>query len=78
DPNIVLISVTPDRNSATLSQIFTDDSRNWFVRFPVIVAAIGSGKAKLTKLPKNLMAKILEQLPRVISSLDAYMDNGLQ
>ncbi|XP_020967072.1 uncharacterized protein LOC110266544 [Arachis ipaensis] len=43
--------------------------------------------AKLTKLPKNLMAKvstmknteqILEQLPRVISSLDAYMDNGLQ
>ncbi|QHO28915.1 hypothetical protein HN51_026339 [Arachis hypogaea] len=44
-------------------------------------------QAKLTKLPKNLMAKvstmknteqILEQLPRVISSLDAYMDNGLQ
>ncbi|XLT50285.1 hypothetical protein HN873_042889, partial [Arachis hypogaea] len=43
--------------------------------------------AKLTKLLKNLMAKvstmknteqILEQLPRVISSLDAYMDNGLQ
>ncbi|XP_020970237.1 uncharacterized protein LOC107622017 [Arachis ipaensis] len=43
--------------------------------------------AKLTKLLKNLMAKvstmknteqILEQLPRVISSLDTYMDNGLQ
>ncbi|XP_020970228.1 uncharacterized protein LOC110268426 [Arachis ipaensis] len=43
--------------------------------------------AKLTKLLKNLMEKvstmknteqILEQHPRVISSLDAYMDNGLQ
>ncbi|QHN82295.1 Photosystem II stability/assembly factor [Arachis hypogaea] len=26
------------------SKIFADDSRDWFVRFPVIVAAIGSGK----------------------------------
>ncbi|XLT39882.1 hypothetical protein HN873_071174, partial [Arachis hypogaea] len=25
-------------------EIFADDSRDWFVRFPVIVAAIGSGK----------------------------------
>lgn len=39
------------------------------------------------KLPKNLLAKtstikntgqVLEQMPRVISSLDAHMDNGLQ
>ncbi|MED6197121.1 Tobamovirus multiplication protein 2B [Stylosanthes scabra] len=44
-------------------------------------------QAKLTKLPKNLMAKVstiknteqvLEQLPRVISSLDGHMENGLQ
>ncbi|MED6111220.1 Son of sevenless 2 [Stylosanthes scabra] len=35
-------------------------------------------EAKLTKLPKNLMAKVLEQLPRLISSLDAHMENGLQ
>ncbi|MCI28963.1 tobamovirus multiplication protein 2B-like, partial [Trifolium medium] len=43
--------------------------------------------AKLVKLPKNLLAKVstiknteqvLEQLPRVISSLDARMENGLQ
>lgn len=43
-------------------------------------------QAQLIKLPKNLMAKvstvknteqILEQLPGVISSLDAYMENGL-
>ncbi|KAK1408071.1 hypothetical protein QVD17_39703 [Tagetes erecta] len=40
----------------------------------------------LLKLPKNLLAKastinnthqVLEQMPLVISSLDAYMDNGL-
>lgn len=44
-------------------------------------------QAKLVKLPKNLLAKVstvknteqvLEQLPRVISSLDAHMENGLQ
>ncbi|MED6197122.1 hypothetical protein PIB30_053735 [Stylosanthes scabra] len=43
-------------------------------------------QAKLTKLHKNLMAnvstmknteQILEQLPQVISSFDAYMENGL-
>ncbi|CAI0418442.1 unnamed protein product [Linum tenue] len=43
--------------------------------------------AQLSKLPKNLMAKastmkntgqILEQLPQVISTLDAHMENGLQ
>ncbi|WMV34588.1 hypothetical protein MTR67_027973 [Solanum verrucosum] len=43
--------------------------------------------AELMKLPKSLFAKtstikntelVLEQLPRVISSLDAHMDNGLQ
>ncbi|KAI7751827.1 hypothetical protein M8C21_005848 [Ambrosia artemisiifolia] len=42
---------------------------------------------KLVKLPKNLLAKastikntqkVLEQMPSVISSLDAYMDSGLQ
>ncbi|XP_059643847.1 tobamovirus multiplication protein 2B [Cornus florida] len=41
----------------------------------------------LAKLPKNLLAKtstikntelVLEQMPRVISSLDAHMENGLQ
>ncbi|KAH7862462.1 hypothetical protein Vadar_005118 [Vaccinium darrowii] len=41
----------------------------------------------LAKLPRNLLAKastiknteqILEQMPRVISSLDAHLDNGLQ
>ncbi|KAL6906356.1 hypothetical protein ACP4OV_003957 [Aristida adscensionis] len=41
----------------------------------------------LAKLPKNLLAKasfaknteqVLHQLPHVISSLDAYMDNSLQ
>ncbi|XP_076945978.1 tobamovirus multiplication protein 2B-like [Bidens hawaiensis] len=41
----------------------------------------------LVKLPKNLLAKastikntqqVLEQMPAVISSLDAYMDNSLQ
>ncbi|XP_009378972.2 tobamovirus multiplication protein 2B [Pyrus x bretschneideri] len=44
-------------------------------------------QAQLTKLPKNLLLKtstikntgqLLEQMPRVISSLDAYMENGLQ
>ncbi|KAM7493977.1 hypothetical protein LguiB_028586 [Lonicera macranthoides] len=44
-------------------------------------------QARLVKLPKNLLAKtstiknteqVLEQLPRVISSLDAHMDSGLQ
>ncbi|KAJ8557926.1 hypothetical protein K7X08_004692 [Anisodus acutangulus] len=43
--------------------------------------------AELMKLPKSLFAKtptikntemVLEQLPRVISSLDAHMENGLQ
>ncbi|KAI3790971.1 hypothetical protein L2E82_04446 [Cichorium intybus] len=42
---------------------------------------------KLVKLPKNLLAKastikntqqVLEQMPVVISSLDAHMDHGLQ
>ncbi|KAL4590148.1 hypothetical protein LXL04_003069 [Taraxacum kok-saghyz] len=41
----------------------------------------------LVKLPKNLLAKastikntqqVLEQMPQVISSLDAHMDHGLQ
>ncbi|KAM0934157.1 hypothetical protein DsansV1_C32g0221071 [Dioscorea sansibarensis] len=41
----------------------------------------------LMKLPKNILAKsstvkntgqVLDQLPRVISSLDAYMENSLQ
>ncbi|CAH9102044.1 unnamed protein product [Cuscuta europaea] len=44
-------------------------------------------QAKLRKLPKSLLAKtstikntslVLEQLPRIISSLDAHMDEGLQ
>ncbi|XP_059299214.1 tobamovirus multiplication protein 2B [Lycium ferocissimum] len=44
-------------------------------------------QAELMKLPKSLFAKtptikntelVLEQLPRVISALDAHMDNGLQ
>ncbi|KAG4978050.1 hypothetical protein JHK82_037328 [Glycine max] len=44
-------------------------------------------QAQLVKLPKNLLAKVstiknteqvLEQLPGVISSLDAHMENGLQ
>ncbi|KAK7401707.1 hypothetical protein VNO78_13404 [Psophocarpus tetragonolobus] len=44
-------------------------------------------QAQLVKLPKDLLAKVpiiknteqvLEQLPRVISSLDAHMENGLQ
>ncbi|KAF7828536.1 tobamovirus multiplication protein 2B isoform X2 [Senna tora] len=44
-------------------------------------------QAQLIKLPKNLVAKasiiknteqVLEQMPRVISSLDAHMENGLQ
>ncbi|XP_042479124.1 tobamovirus multiplication protein 2B isoform X2 [Macadamia integrifolia] len=43
-------------------------------------------QALLLKLPNNLVAKtstikntgqVLEQMPRVISSLDAYMENGL-
>ncbi|GKD86670.1 hypothetical protein Tco_1357824 [Tanacetum coccineum] len=42
---------------------------------------------KLVKLPKNLLAKasiinntkqVLEQMPLLISSLDAHMDHGLQ
>ncbi|RVX00184.1 Tobamovirus multiplication protein 2B [Vitis vinifera] len=44
-------------------------------------------QAQLTKLPKNLLAKtstikntgqLLEQMPRVISSLDAHIESGLQ
>lgn len=44
-------------------------------------------QAALMKLPKSLFAKtstiknteqVLEQLPRVISSLDAHMESGLQ
>ncbi|MQL74220.1 hypothetical protein Taro_006564, partial [Colocasia esculenta] len=44
-------------------------------------------QAQLMKLTKNLLAKaavvkntgqVLEHLPRVISSLDAYMDSGLK
>ncbi|WCJ30663.1 Protein kinase protein with adenine nucleotide alpha hydrolases-like domain [Euphorbia peplus] len=46
-----------------------------------------ASQALLTKLPKNLIAKastvkntgqVLEQMPQVISSLDAHMDNGLE
>ncbi|KAL2901493.1 Tobamovirus multiplication protein 2B [Bienertia sinuspersici] len=45
-----------------------------------------SSQAHLAKLPKNLLEKtdtikntgqVLQQLPLVISSLDAYMENGL-
>ncbi|KAK9266925.1 hypothetical protein L1049_027184 [Liquidambar formosana] len=48
---------------------------------------IWSGVAHLIKLPKNLLAKastikntgqVLEQMPRVISSLDAHIERGLQ
>ncbi|KAM1034071.1 hypothetical protein ACFX13_038249 [Malus domestica] len=44
-------------------------------------------QAQLIKLPKNLLVKtstikntgqLLGQMPRVISSLDAHMENGLQ
>lgn len=44
-------------------------------------------QAHLINLPRNLLAKtstiknteqVMEQLPRVISSLEAHMDNGLQ
>ncbi|XP_077237121.1 tobamovirus multiplication protein 2B-like isoform X3 [Tasmannia lanceolata] len=44
-------------------------------------------QALLTRLPKNLLAKahtinntgqVLQQMPRVISSLDAHLENGLQ
>ncbi|KAM5573314.1 hypothetical protein ABKV19_013041 [Rosa sericea] len=44
-------------------------------------------QAQLIKLPKNLLLKsstikntghLLEQMPRVISSLDAHMETGLQ
>ncbi|KAF9689698.1 hypothetical protein SADUNF_Sadunf01G0119300 [Salix dunnii] len=44
-------------------------------------------QAKLMKLPKNLLAKastikntgqVLDQMPKLISSLDAHMDSGLQ
>ncbi|XP_065874923.1 tobamovirus multiplication protein 2B isoform X5 [Euphorbia lathyris] len=46
-----------------------------------------ASQALLTKLPKNLIAKastikntgqVLEQMPQVISSLDAHMDNGFE
>ncbi|KAB1215843.1 Tobamovirus multiplication protein 2B [Morella rubra] len=46
-----------------------------------------ASEAQLIKLPKNLLAKastikntgqVLEQMPRVISSLDAHMEKGLQ
>lgn len=44
-------------------------------------------QAQLTKLPKNLLSKTsmikntelaLQQMPQVISALDAHMENGLQ
>ncbi|XP_022952816.1 tobamovirus multiplication protein 2B isoform X1 [Cucurbita moschata] len=44
-------------------------------------------QAQLAKLPKNLLAKastikntekILEQMPQVVSSLDAYVEKGLE
>ncbi|KAF5734276.1 tobamovirus multiplication protein 2B-like isoform X1 [Tripterygium wilfordii] len=44
-------------------------------------------QTQLMKLPKNLLAKtptikntgqVLEQMPQVISSLDAHLENGLQ
>ncbi|XP_022156647.1 tobamovirus multiplication protein 2B [Momordica charantia] len=44
-------------------------------------------QAQLIKLPKNLLAKapaikntgkILEQMPKVVSSLDAYVEKGLE
>ncbi|KAK9927888.1 hypothetical protein M0R45_025051 [Rubus argutus] len=44
-------------------------------------------QAQLIKLPKNLLLKsstikhtgqLLEQMPQVVSSLDAHMENGLQ
>ncbi|XP_023553909.1 tobamovirus multiplication protein 2B isoform X4 [Cucurbita pepo subsp. pepo] len=46
-----------------------------------------SAQAQLAKLPKNLLAKastikntekILEQMPQVVSSLDAYVEKGLE
>ncbi|KAL5550947.1 hypothetical protein UlMin_001123 [Ulmus minor] len=46
-----------------------------------------SSQVQLGKLPKNLLAKsstikntgqLLEQMPRVISALDAHMENGMQ
>ncbi|XP_057976683.1 tobamovirus multiplication protein 2B isoform X1 [Malania oleifera] len=46
-----------------------------------------SSQAQIIKLPKNLLAKtstirntgqVLEHMPRVISALDAHMENGLQ
>ncbi|KAB5573915.1 hypothetical protein DKX38_001109 [Salix brachista] len=46
-----------------------------------------SNPAKLMKLPKNLLAKastikntgqVLDQMPKLISSLDAHMDSGSQ
>ncbi|KAI8546781.1 hypothetical protein RHMOL_Rhmol07G0146400 [Rhododendron molle] len=55
-----------------------------------VMAFLSSGVVNtvhLAKLPRNLLAKtstiknteqILEQMPRVISSLDAHLDNGLQ
>ncbi|KAF5477720.1 hypothetical protein F2P56_004337 [Juglans regia] len=45
-----------------------------------------ASQAQLRKLPKNLLAKtsiikntgqVLEQMPHVIASLDAHMENGL-
>lgn len=46
-----------------------------------------SAQAQLIQLPKNLLAKaptikntgkILEQMPQVVSSLDAYVEKGLE
>ncbi|KAD5508044.1 hypothetical protein E3N88_15747 [Mikania micrantha] len=51
------------------------------------ICSKGQKLENLVKLPKNLLAKastikntqqVLEQLPSVISLLDAHMDNGLQ
>ncbi|KAK9054196.1 hypothetical protein SSX86_025274 [Deinandra increscens subsp. villosa] len=52
-----------------------------------IMLQSSSSQDNLVKLPKTLLAKastikntqqVLEHMPSVISSLDAYMDNGLQ
>ncbi|XP_050232652.1 tobamovirus multiplication protein 2B isoform X2 [Mercurialis annua] len=52
-----------------------------------LMQASSSSQAQLAKLPKNLLAKAsvikntgqaLEQMPGVISSLDAHMEHGLQ
>ncbi|XP_052620660.1 tobamovirus multiplication protein 2B isoform X1 [Lactuca sativa] len=53
----------------------------------IMLQSSPSQQDKLVKLPKNLLAKastirntqqVLEQMPLVISSLDAHMDHGLQ